>query len=225
MTLTRGGGPLSTPHPADVNYTIEGPKHLLFLSPFPRRVRAEIGGETVADTTSGHLLHESNLGAVLYVPREDVSAELTPSDTSTHCPFKGDASHWGINGVADAAWSYEDPLPPARWLKGMVAFYKEKVDRWFDEDEEVRGLRDPYHRCDVRRRGDELILSETGLPNRVYVPRDSVTGTVEPSQTTTYCPYKGDATYWNVDGVADAAWSYEDPFDEVLAIKGHLSFA
>jgi uncharacterized protein (DUF427 family) len=225
MTLTRGGGPLSTPHPTDVNYTIEGPKHLLFLSPFPRRLRAEIGGDTIFETERGQLLHESNLGAVLYVPREDMCAEMAATETVTHCPFKGDATHWRVNGVEDAAWSYEEPLPQALWLKGMVALYKEKVDRWFDEDEEVRGLRDPYHRCDVRRRGEELVLSETGLPNRIYVPRASVSAELERSDTTAHCPYKGDATYWHVDGEPDAAWSYEDPYDEVRLIRGHLCFA
>ena len=84
MTLTRGGGPLSTPNPTDVNYAIDGPKHLLFLSPFPRRVCAEIGGDTVLETARGHLLHESNLGAVLYAPREDMCAEMTATETVTH---------------------------------------------------------------------------------------------------------------------------------------------
>ena len=225
MTLTRGGGPLSTPHPADVNYVIEGPKHLLLATAFPRRVRADVGGRTVLDTEGAVLVHESNLHFAVYLPQADLQVELEPSATVTHCPFKGDASHWNVNGVADAAWSYEDPLPAARWLKGLVALYPDKVDGWWDEDEAVRGLRDPYHRCDVRRRGDELILSETGMPNRVYVPRAAVTGTLERSETTTHCPYKGDATYWNVDGEADAAWSYEEPYGEVEAIRGHLSFA
>lgn len=225
MTLTRGGGPLSTPHPSHVNYAIEGPGHLLFLSPFPRRVRAEIGGDTILDTGNARLLHESNISPVLYVPRADLCAEMETTETVTLCPFKGDATHWRVNGVDDAAWSYEDPLPPALWLKGMVALYPQKVDRWLDEDEAVRGLRDPYHRCDVRRRGHDLVLSETGLRNRVYVPRASVSGALERSATTSHCPYKGDATYWHVDGKEDAAWSYEAPYDEVRSIRGYLCFA
>ncbi len=225
MTLTRGGGPLSTPHPADVNYTIEGPKHLLLATAFPRRVRASVGGAPVVDTAAAVLVHESNLHFVVYVPQADLQVTLEPSDTVTHCPFKGDASHWEVNGVADAAWSYEEPLPPALWLKGLVAFYPDKVDAWWDEDEEVRGLRDPYHRCDVRRRDDVLILSETGMANRVYVPRASVTANLERSEKITHCPYKGDATYWHVDGKRDAAWSYEAPYGEVEAIAGHLCFA
>lgn len=225
MTLTRGGGPLSTPHPTDVNYTIEGPKHLLLASPFPRRVRAEIGGDTIFDTERGMLVHESNMKPVLYVPREDMCAEMTATETVTHCPFKGDATHWRVNGVDDAAWSYEEPLPEALWLKDHVALYVEKIDRWLDEDLEVRALKDPYHRCDVLPRGDELILSETGLPNRTYVRRDTVSGEFIRSETQTHCPYKGDATYWHVDGKEDAAWSYEEPYDEVAAIRGYLCFA
>ena len=48
------------------------------------------------------------------------------------------------------------------------------------------------------------------------------------TETTTYCNYKGEATYWSaVIGdtvVEDVAWSYEDPLPESLPIKGYLSF-
>ena len=54
------------------------------------------------------------------------------------------------------------------------------------------------------------------------------TDLLEPSTTTTYCPYKGTATYWNatIDGavVEDVAWSYEDPLPESLRLRGLLSF-
>lgn len=223
MTLTLGQGPLSTPHPEGVNYTIDGPKHLLFRSPFPRRVRYVAGGATVLDTERAVLVHESNLLPVLYAPREDVALELTRSAKVTHCPFKGDATHFHIGDVEDVAWQYEEPI--LDWLDGLVAFYGDKLEAMYDEDEEVHGhLRDPYHRTDVRRRGRELILSETGLPNRVYVAREDVDAELVRSETTTDCPYKGHATYWHVDGRQDAAWSYEEPLDSVLPIAGHLCF-
>lgn len=256
MALTIGGGPLASRPRTTVNYHLDGPAHRLLFDPFPRRVRAVFGGETVLDTTSGMLLHESNLLPQLYLPRDDVRSDLlTGTDHHTHCPFKGDASYWSVtvNGhTADnALWSYLDPLPEAAWLRGQIALYWASMDAWFDEDEEVVGhLRDPYHRVDVRSTsrhvrvmaGDELVaesrravvLSETGLPNRFYLPADDVRrDLLELSSTHTVCPYKGTASYHSLltpaastSGlITDAAWSYPEPLDGVRAIRGHLCFA
>ncbi len=249
MTLTRAPGPLATAPPAEANYTIDGPAHRLLLTPFPRRVRAELAGVTVFDTIDGGLVHESNLLPVLYVPEADVDIGLLePTDHRTHCPFKGDASYWSVrvdDRVAEnAVWSYPDPIASARWLRGRMAFYWNRLDHWFDEDEEVFGhLRDPFTRVDVRpssravtvRVGDvvvaestrAMVLSETGLPNRWYLPADD-TRMLVPSETRTHCPYKGDASYWTFRGdgsdVADVAWSYEQPFEGVQRIAGYRSF-
>jgi uncharacterized protein (DUF427 family) len=241
MSLTRAHGPLAFPGPREVNYDLDGPKHRLLLHPFPRRVRAEVDGETVFDTVDGRLLHESNLLPVLYVPRSDVREDLLePTDHHTHCPFKGSASYWTVAGRENAAWGYPDPLPGAAWLQGLVAFYFDRLDAWYDEDEPVRGhLRDPFHRVDARRSsrpvritdGDELVaestravvLSETGLPNRWYLPREDVKAPLRASEKRTHCPYKGDATYWHVGDREDAGWSYEAPFDGVTVIAGLIS--
>jgi uncharacterized protein (DUF427 family) len=240
MSLTRGGGPLATPAPAAVNYLMDGPAHKLLMTPFPRRVRGIHDGVTVLDTVAGQLVHESNLGPVLYVPREDILVPLEPSETVTHCPFKGDATHFHGAGVDDVAWSYEEPIEAAAWLQGRVAFYAGKLDGWLDEDEPVRGLRDPYHRCDVRASSRRvtvvcegevlaqseraLVLSETALPNRWYLPLGDVRAPLEPTGKTTHCPYKGDARYWSVAGVENAVFGYDAPLDGVSAIAGHVSF-
>ncbi len=89
MTLTIGPQPLGSTGPRTVNYRIDGPKHRLLFDPFPRRVRAYLGGELVLDTRRGMLLHESNMMVQLYVPEDDVRAKLTLTDHTTHCPFKG----------------------------------------------------------------------------------------------------------------------------------------
>src|SRR5919201_544908 len=169
MSLTFPGGPLASDPPADTNYVIDGPRHRLFLHPFPRRVRATFAGETILDSTRGAMLHESNILPRLYVPLEDVRADLLErTDHATHCPFKGNASYWSVrvgDRVAEnAVWAYEDPLPESEWLRGLVSVYPERMDEWFDEDEQVFRLRDPYHRVDARRssrrvqgRGDVLV--------------------------------------------------------------------
>lgn len=251
MSLTLGGGPLAADRPETVNYGIEGPKHLLFAQPFPRRVRAALAGRTILDSERGLLVHESNLLPVLYVPFEDLAgAHLTATDHRTHCPFKGDASYWSLSAgevtSENAVWAYEDPLPGASWLRGMAALSWDAADAWYDEEERVHGhLRDPYHRVDARQSralvrvslgeqtvalsGQPKVLSETGLPNRYYLPLEDVHREfLVPSKTRTYCPYKGEATYWNVrlDGreVEDAAWSYPRPLPDMPGIAEHICF-
>jgi uncharacterized protein (DUF427 family) len=70
-----------------------------------------------------------------------------------------------------------------------------------------------------------VLLSETGLPNRWYLPREDVAAPLRESQTRTHCPYKGDATYWHMGDREDAAWGYEAPFDGVTAIAGLVCLA
>lgn len=250
MTLTLSDGPLASDGPDTVNYTIDGPRHKLLFAPFPRRVRATFAGETVFDTERGMLLHESNILPVLYVPIGDVRSELlTKTDHTTHCPFKGDASYWSIT-VGDrtsenSVWGYETPHTDATWLTGYVAMYWDHLDQWFDEDDEVFGhLRDPYHRVDARPTSRHVrvsiaglvvadttaafVVSETGLPNRYYLPAaDVTTEQFRRSDTTTHCPYKGQTEYWTFLGdepVDDVAWSYPEPLEDARRIAGYWSF-
>jgi uncharacterized protein (DUF427 family) len=74
-----------------------------------------------------------------------------------------------------------------------------------------------------------LLLSETGLPNRFYIPAADVRqDLLEPSDTHTYCPYKGTASYWtvNADGrkLTDAVWSYPQAEGDSAAVTGYQSF-
>lgn len=251
MTLTLGGGPLATRPPDTANYRVDGPAHRLLWQTFPRRMRALFGGETVLDSTRAKLLHESNLLPQLYVPEADLRGDLLrPSDHTTHCPFKGDARyrtvHAGDRAADNAVWSYPEPLDGAGWLAGHAAVYWEAMDAWFDEDEEVFGhVRDPYHRVDVRPTGRHvsvtaagvpiadsrraMLLSETGLPNRYYLPETDVrVDLLQPSATHTVCPYKGTADYHGLSLgetlIRDAAWSYPEPLDDARRVAGHLCF-
>src|ERR1700732_989757 len=162
MSLTFSAGPLSGHPPETVNYRIEGPAHKLLMHEFPRRVRAVFGGQTVVDTTRAVLLHETGLPPQVYVPVQDIRADLIqPTEHHTYCPFKGTASYWTVTAARqgqqsqvaeNAIWSYPEPNPEASWLKGYAGFYWGAMDEWYDEDERVEGhLPDPYHRVDVRR--------------------------------------------------------------------------
>ena len=245
MSLTFPGAPLASEPPATTNYAIDGPRHRLLLHPFPRRVRARFAGEVVLDSTRGALLHESNILPRLYVPLEDVRADLLErTDHASHCPFKGDASYWSVrvgDRVAEnAVWTYEDPIDEASWLRGLVSVYPERMDAWLDEDEEVTGLRDPYHRVDARRssrrievRADgelvarsesPVVVAETGVPLRFYLPREDVVADLRPSATSATCPYKGHAEYWSLDAIEDVAWSYGDPLESMLSARGTVCF-
>jgi uncharacterized protein (DUF427 family) len=208
-----------------------------------------VGGQIVLDTVDARLLHETGLLPVAYAPLSDFDpAALERTATSTHCPFKGDASYWSVRGVEDALWAYEEPLERASWLAGYAALDRSKVDAWFVEDDRLFGphLRDPYVRVDVHESSRPVVvraagtvvarsvrpklLFETGHPPRAYVPfTDVITGVqLLTSEKRTQCPYKGEASYWHVRTAEgeypDAAWSYETPLAEVLKIQGHLSF-
>lgn len=104
--------------------------HKIEIAPFGGRVRVRVGGEVVADTAHALLLEEGAMPPVFYVPRCDVHMErLAPSATRSHCPFKGDASYFDAQGgPADAAWSYEAPLPAVSAIAGHLAFYPDKAE-------------------------------------------------------------------------------------------------
>src|SRR5829696_10394681 len=113
MTLTLGTGPLGSKPSGDFNFDWDGaPAHRLYFEPYPRRVRALVDDRIVLDSLRGRLLFESNLPPRLYVPLGDLDASLLePSDATSHCPFKGDASYRSLRVgdrlVEDAVWAYE----------------------------------------------------------------------------------------------------------------------
>ena len=91
-------------------------------------VRVSHDGVELADSHRQVTLKEGKLPTRYYLPRSDVRMELLmPVETASHCPFKGDASYWSIEGVPDAAWTYETPIPGAEQIAGLVCFYGEKV--------------------------------------------------------------------------------------------------
>lgn len=102
-----------------------------------RRVRVEVDGVTVAESSSPRLLFETGLPVRYYLPKTHVRMDLLEhTDTATHCPYKGTAEYWSVraNGKVheDLAWSYPTPLEESRKVAGLVCFYSEKVDIYVD---------------------------------------------------------------------------------------------
>jgi uncharacterized protein (DUF427 family) len=217
--------------------------------PTDRRVRVMLGGVTIADSRAVMLMLEKRRLAVYYFPAKDVKLDLLQptSYTSPHAG-KGLASFYSVKVgdrvVEKAAWRYLQPERPD--LKDYVAFYWDKMDAWFEEDDEVFvHPRDPYHRVDVLNSsrhvkvivGGEVVaettrprlLFETGLPTRYYIPKvDTRLDLLTPTNTSTRCPYKGKASYWTVNVAGkeftDIVWSYPAPIPECPKIENLLCF-
>ena len=228
----------------------EHPEHTVQFEPSPKRVRVTFAGENIVDTTNALILYESRHVPVYYFPRADVAmARLVPTDHSTHCPFKGDANYFSVvidgNTAENAVWTYELPFDEVAGLKDYVALYWNRVDRWYEEDEEVFvHARSPRVRVDILdssrpvrvELGGETVaettrarfLFETNLPTRYYIPRQDVSAELLASETHTQCPYKGTASYHSVkvgDSVhQDIVWYYSDPVHESAKIKDYLCF-
>jgi uncharacterized protein (DUF427 family) len=118
-------------HPPD-------PHHRIDVRRSSRHVRVSIGGRIVAESTNARALFETGLPVRWYLPREDVSAELEPSNHRTICAYKGHATHFDVAGESAIAWTYEDPLHDGLPVRGLVAFYNERVDLEVDGEPQER---------------------------------------------------------------------------------------
>ena len=113
---------------------IPGPDHPITVEPTGKRVVVRAGGQVIAESDGALTLQESTYPAVQYIPIGDVVAEfLTSSDTTTYCPYKGDASYYDVttpagDTVTDAIWTYRQPYPAVGDIAGHVAFYPDKAE-------------------------------------------------------------------------------------------------
>lgn len=105
--------------------------HRITTRPSLRRVRVQLhDGTVVAESDRAVELDESGLPTRFYLPREDVRMELLePSETTSHCPFKGDATYFSAPGAKDAFWVYETPSEEAAEpVGGLLAPWPGRVD-------------------------------------------------------------------------------------------------
>ncbi|OBF43647.1 hypothetical protein A5787_14305 [Mycobacterium sp. 852002-50816_SCH5313054-b] len=211
MSLVAGRGPLSSDPAGRFSPAI--PSEVVYIEPHPRRVQAFVDNRAVIDTERALLVHRRG------------------------CPLSYVFPAGEVGGL---------PAAPEPEAPGFVHVPWDAVDTWLEEGRElVHYPPNPYHRVDCRstRRSlhvsvagtalvdtdDTLILFETALEPRLYVdPKHVRTDLLRRSETSSYCNYKGFATYWSavLDDLVidDVAWSYEDPPPESLPIKGFLSF-
>jgi uncharacterized protein (DUF427 family) len=108
-------------------------EHPITVTPTGRHVVVRVGGDVVAETDAALTLQESTYPAVQYVPLADVvPAALQRSDTTTYCPYKGEANYYHVTAagstVEDAIWTYEQPYEAVADIAGHVAFYADKAE-------------------------------------------------------------------------------------------------
>lgn len=216
----------------------------------PRWVRAKIGDTYIANSKRVMLVRELPILPVFAFPRDDVRIDvLKPGSEARESQLLGPISTYDIeiNGkrLENAAWSW--PSPPDEYgdLAHHVALRWDAMDHWYEEAEEIfRHPRDPFHRVDavgserhvkVTHNGHVIaeshrprLLFETGHPVRYYLPTEDIRmDLLEATDSKSTCPYKGNASYWRMNGdpsSRDIAWSYLDPIRECPSIRGLIAF-
>jgi uncharacterized protein (DUF427 family) len=119
------------------------PYHRIDLRKTSRHIKVSLDGQLLAETIRAVALFESNLPTRWYMPREDVVAELEPSDTDTICPYKGHASYYSVRLDSgelseDLVWYYAEPFAEAHGIGGLLCFYNERVDIELDGEAQER---------------------------------------------------------------------------------------
>ena len=130
-------------------------------------------------------------------------------------------------------------------LAGYVVLDFGAFDAWYEEDERnVAHPRDPFHRIDVlpgsrhirveldghvlAESSRPVLLFETMLPTRYYLPPGDIRAELTPSGTRTWCAYKGQASYWSATAgdhvVPDIGWTYQEPLHDAAQVRGHIAF-
>jgi uncharacterized protein (DUF427 family) len=215
----------------------------------PRRVRAYFANELLVDSEEVLLVFETKRPPVYWFPTQDVHMDLLALKDEAAGSGSG-IRRWRSNTEGrvedNLAWNYAEPTGDLAALEGHIAFYWNAVDRWFEEDEEVFvHPRDPYTRIDtvhssrhvrvdvdgqvVAETARPVVLYETGLPTRYYIPKlDVRMDLLEPTNTVTHCPYKGAASYWSLrvgdQTYRDFVWAYPHPIPEIPKIENLLCF-
>jgi uncharacterized protein (DUF427 family) len=109
------------------------PPHRIAIRPARSLLHVEVAGQVLVHTSEALVLEETRCAIRYYVAPEQVDRRhLERTATSTHCPYKGDASYWALRiddrVVQDVAWAYEDPIPECEQIRDHICFYPSRVD-------------------------------------------------------------------------------------------------
>ena len=213
-----------------------------------KRVRAFSSGELVVDSRSPLLVWEHQHFPEYFFAASDLKVTLRPNGRGPRSKALGVSEVFDVliggRVVPRAARRY--PEAKVEELRDAYALTWSAFDTWMEEDEVVyTHPRSPFVRIDaltssrhvtVRLNGEivaessrPVVLFETGGVPRYYLPQVDVRmDLLIPTATTSHCPYKGTATYWNlaVNGaeLIDVAWSYRTPLPESIRIAGLVAF-
>lgn len=221
----------------------------LRLEPGQKRIRAVLGGQTIAQSDNTLMVWEKPYYPTYYFPAADVATStFAPTGETNRSPSRGESELYNIKvgevvATNGASWYKESRVDE---LKDHIRLDWHSMDAWFEEDEQVYvHARDPYTRLDILPSSRHIrvevdgvtvadttrpqLLFETGLPTRYYVPNEDVRmDLLGPSELITSCPYKGDAHYYNVtvEGTEheNIVWWYPSPVEESARIAGYVSF-
>jgi len=233
-----------------MTYTVM-PDHRTEFEPSPRRVRVYFNNQIIADSKEMMLLRETNTLPRYYFPKKDVRMDcLQPSKYVIPIDPKGEGIFWDVkvdDKIANnAAFTFRNPPGNSTKLDDYISFEWNKMDSWFEEDEEIFVYaRDPHKRIDVLHSSRHIkvvvngttiadtirpsLLFETGLPTRYYMPKQDVRmDLLEYSDKVTQCPYKGEAHLYSIklgDKLhEDLAWTYRYPTLECSKVQGLVCF-
>lgn len=210
MSLTAGTGPFGPNPSGTLNF--DPPERVVYVEPWPRRVRALVGDTSIVDSERTVLVYESGRLARYAFPAEDVSVEAEPEPD--------------VPGYVRVPWSRAD-----RWLEEDDEIIVHPHDPYHRIE-----VMSSSRRVVVRVGGEVYakssrprILFETALPPRYYLPRQDIRmDALEPVEMRTGCAYKGWARYWDAvtsrGRVPAVAWSYPEPLREGEPIKDLLCF-
>lgn len=119
-------------HPRDPYHRVDAVKS-------SRHVVVTVNDKVVADTTKPVLIFETGLPTRYYIDPADVRLDLLENtDSTSRCPYKGVASYWKMKSDAsnrDVAWAYMNPIDEILKIKGLIAFFNERVDSIVVDDE------------------------------------------------------------------------------------------
>jgi uncharacterized protein (DUF427 family) len=108
------------------------------VEPCARRVRVELKGIVLADSTRALRVLETSHPPAIYVPPEDVHGLEPSRERTTWCEFKGTAHYFDAGDVRSVAWAYAEPSAGYEALRGYVSFYPGRVDAAWLDDERVQ---------------------------------------------------------------------------------------